>query len=127
MLFRQLKALFAPLVILIVAVFLFGTTWITFERVEGGAFLINALLGALLGCALALLPLLYGAARERFAVQRWIACLLLLAVLVYQFAAQYAGAHVSWLGWLRTEEARAVFAEGCLIGYCLVGAIRARR
>lgn len=127
MFIKQCKALFAPLLILLGIIFLFGTKWTFLGALPGGAFIVDALLGALLGCALGLLPLLYGGGRERFVAQRWFACAILLTVMAYQYSAAFAGVRIPWLAWLDAAHARVPLAEGCLLGCCAVGALRARR
>ena len=127
MFLRKLRAMLVPLVLLLVVVLCFGWD----APLPGGAsasFLWNVLLGALLGCALCLLPTLTGSgARERFAAQRWLACVLLALVLLYQYGAAHWGVRIPFLQWMLAENARVLFAEGCVLGCALVTAIRAKR
>jgi len=125
--FRQCKALFTPLLLAIIVVLGLDAGWSPFSGATG-RFIWETLLGMAFGCVLALMPLLYSAGpRERFVTQRWFACGLLAAVIVYQYLAQLAGLRVPWLQWLNTTSNRVLFAEGCLLGYCMIGALRARR
>ncbi len=119
--------MFAPLLVLVIIVFTMGSTWSPFPG-ETGAFLWVVMLGAALGCVLALLPILYnGGSREHYAAQRWFGFVLLLAVLAYQYATRFLGVYIPWLAWLYPASGQLMFAESCLTGYCLVGALRARR
>ncbi len=127
MFFKQCKALFAPLLIMLGIILLFGMTWRFFGALPGGGFIIDALLGVALGCVLGLLPLLYGNARERFVTQRWFACAMLLIVMIYQYSSAFAGVRIPWLSWLNATHGRVPLAEGVLLGYCAIGAMRARR
>ena len=127
MFFKQCKVLFVPLLVMIVIVLGLGGSWSPFAGSIGGFFW-EVFLGVVLGSVLAAMPILYGAgARERFVTQRWFACTLLAAVIIYQYLAQLTGLRIQWLEWLHSTSNRVLFAEGCLMGYCAVGALRALR
>jgi hypothetical protein len=119
------RVLLAPLAVLALVVFLFGKSVALFSGREAGFFW-NVLLGLALGLALGLLPVLSGdAMRERFALQRWIACALIGVALIYQFAAAFWGLDIPWMRWLHAADTPRLLAEGCLLGYCIFGALRA--
>lgn len=127
MFWKQCKALFVPLIVVLLIAVVFNANWNPFAG-AAGEFIWYLLLGIALGVVLGMMPMLYGGgAKERFATQRWFACGLVLAVILYQYVARFAGADIAWLDWLTARHPRAIMGEACLLGYCVLGALRAKR
>jgi len=125
---RKGKVLLTPLLVMAAIVLVLGSRWSPLTG-AAGRFVWETLMGAAFGLVLGLMPVLSGeGARGGFATYRWLAFALVMLVMLYQYMAAFWGVRISGLAWLHVAESElARFAEGCLAGYCLFGALRARR
>lgn len=127
MFWKQCKALFVPLMVVLLIAFVFNANWNPFAG-ETGVFIWYMLLGIGLGIVLGMMPMLYGGgSKERFVTQRWFACAFVLGVLLYQYVTLVTGTNIPWLAWLAKGLPRTIMGEACLLGYCVLGALRAKR
>ncbi len=124
---KQCKVLLAPPLIMLLIVVGYEQSW-GIGSSGAVSFLLELLLGMALGAVLGLMPILYGSgAKERFVTQRWFACGLVVLIIAYQYGAANAGVRIPWIDWLRIDHSRVLLGEGCLLGYCIIGALRAKR
>ncbi|MDR3051008.1 MAG: hypothetical protein LBU67_04740 [Oscillospiraceae bacterium] len=126
---KQCRVVLMPVLLLLAVVFLFELKF-SASGVPNFDFLWTALLGALLGCALCLLPLLAGtnSTRDRYAAPWWFACALVLLVILYQYFCTIQNpAPLPTLRWLRIRTPAPLSGEGVLLGYLFVTAVRAKK
>lgn len=93
------------------------------------SFLLGLATGALLGIGIAVLPLLAGAAQAKVAgrTQWWIAVALMALVLLLQFLMHAYGLRVSWLNFLRVSRETVLLAEGAVLAFSTVQAVKAKK
>ena len=130
MFWKKCRALFSPLAVALFIVVFIGNEWKLLEG-NAGEFIWEVFLGAMLGALLGVLPILHGdTAKLRFVTQRWLACAVLAAMLIYQYTAMFEGVRIPWLSFLNGASGgarRMILCEATLLGYCALSAVRAQK
>lgn len=116
---QKIRAAVMPVLLLVLA---YGLAWynINISEIAQFDFIWDALLGVLLGIALAMLPTMSGFKLRKNAAtgMYWICGFLTLLLIFYQYMTMVTGMKLDVLAFMHPTTARVRIVEGVILGYC---------